>query len=147
MKRNFVFHKKALVAVSLIFFSSLPTLGYSSNAVEPERITGPAQSSKTVTCMIQDDLGPVAGANVTVKGTTVGNISDEDGKVTLQNVPSGSVIVISYIGYVTKEITVGDADLYEITLKEDTQSLEEIVVVGYGTQKKVNLTGAVVSVN
>jgi TonB-linked SusC/RagA family outer membrane protein len=110
-------------------------------------IMGPAQSGKTITCIIQDDLGPIIGANVSIKGTTIGNISDVDGKVTLRNVPPGSIIVISYIGYTTKEIPVGESDLYNVTMVEDTQSLDEVVVVGYGTQKKVNMTGAVSSVN
>ncbi|MDR0700421.1 MAG: TonB-dependent receptor [Tannerella sp.] len=147
MKKNIVFYRKALVAVSLMLFGSLSMSSYSSDTVKPESIMESAQSGKTITCIIQDNMGPVTGANVSIKGTTIGNISDMDGKVTLQNVPSGSVIVVSYIGYVTKEITVGESDLYEVTMVEDTQSLDEVVVVGYGTQKKANLTGAVSSVN
>ncbi|MDR0574651.1 MAG: TonB-dependent receptor [Tannerella sp.] len=147
MKKNFVFYRKALVAASLMLFGSLSTPGYSSNRIESESIMEPAQSGKTITCVVRDNMGTVTGANVTIKGTTIGNISDIDGKVTLQDVPPESVIVVSFIGYVTKEIPVGTADLYEITLVEDTQKLEEVVVVGYGTQKKANLTGAVSSVN
>ncbi len=147
MKKNIVFYKKMLIALSLMFFSSFMIMGYATNVTGSERITAPAQSGKTITCLIQDDLGPVTGANVSIKGTTIGDISDMDGKVVLQHVPSGSVIVVSFIGYVTKEVPVGDGDSYRIMLVEDTQSLEEIVVVGYGMQKKVNLTGSVSSVN
>jgi TonB-linked SusC/RagA family outer membrane protein len=136
-----------LIAVSLIFPGLLPVPAYSADAVESEYTTEPAQTGKTVTCIIRDDEGPVVGANVSVKGTTIGNISDPNGRVTLQHVPQGAVIVVSYIGYVTKEITVREAETYEVVLDEDTQALDEVVVVGYGTQKKVNMTGAVSSVN
>jgi TonB-linked SusC/RagA family outer membrane protein len=137
-----------LIAASLIVAGSLPMPAYSSDAVETASIMEPAQAGKkTITCIIRDDAGPVAGANVSIKGTTIGNISDPEGKVTLQNIPSGSVVVVSYMGYVTKEITVGVEDTYRITLDEDTQALDEIVVVGYGMQKKVNMTGAVSSVH
>ena len=64
------------------------------------------QVGKTVTIMVQDEMGPVAGANVVVKGTTNGNISDMDGKVVLQNVPNNSTLVISFIGYTTQEVKV-----------------------------------------
>lgn len=66
----------------------------------------PDQVGKTVTIMVQDEMGPVAGANVVVKGTTNGNISDMDGKVVLQNVPNNSTLVISFIGYTTQEVKV-----------------------------------------
>lgn len=146
MKKNIVFYKKMLIALSLMFFSSFMIMSYATNVTGSERITAPAQSGKTITCLILDDLGPVTGANVSIKGTTIGDISDMDGKVVLQNVPSGSVIVVSFIGYVTQEISVGDSDFFEVMLAEDTQKLEEVVVVGYGVQKKINLTGAVSSI-
>lgn len=100
-------------------------------------------SSKKVTGTVVDVAGvPVIGANVMVKGTTNGTITDMDGKFTLE-VPEGAVLQVSYIGYTNQEVVVGKNTILTITLKEDTQSLDEVVVVGYGTQKKVNLTGAV----
>lgn len=97
----------------------------------------------TVSGVVSDNLGPVAGAAIIVKGTTNGNVTDLDGRFTLSGVKKGDVLVISYIGYTTQEVTyTGQASL-QIKLAEDTQKLEEVVVVGYGTQKKVNLTGAV----
>lgn len=99
------------------------------------------QGTVKVTGVIKDVAGePVIGANVVVKGTTNGIISDIDGNFTL-SVRSGDVLVISYLGYQTQEITVGRKTNFNIILKDDAKSLDEVVVVGFGTQKKVNLTG------
>ena len=88
----------------------------------------------------------VAGANVVEKGTTNGTITDMDGKFTL-NVSPNAVLVVSFIGYTEQQITVGNQTSFKIQMKEDSQALDEVVVVGYGTQKKVNLTGSVSSVD
>lgn len=105
------------------------------------------QQAKTVTGIVKDASGlEVIGANVLVKGTTNGVITDLDGKFSL-DVPVGSVIEISYIGYVTQEITITEqTGELNIILKEDAQSLEEVVVVGYGVQKKKLVTGATLQV-
>lgn len=101
------------------------------------------QVSKKVTGVIKDQNGePIIGANVVEKGTTNGIITDLDGKFSLI-VSDNAVMQVSYIGYVAQEITVGNRSVWDIVLKEDSQSLDEVVVVGYGTQKKVNLTGSV----
>ena len=101
------------------------------------------QATKKVTGKVVDATGlSVIGANVYEKGTTNGAITDIDGNFSL-NVPKGASIVISCIGYNTQEIVVTSNSHYEVVLTEDTRGLEEIVVVGYGTQKKVNLTGSV----
>ena len=102
-----------------------------------------SQQSGKVTGTVEDDLGPVAGASVVVKGTTNGNITDMDGNFTLEGVKNGDIIQISFIGYTTQEIPYTGQSTLQIKLAEDTQKLEEVVVVGYGVQKKVNLTGAV----
>lgn len=97
--------------------------------------------------IVVDQTGiPVIGANVSVKGTTNGTITDVDGKFEL-NVSEGDLLVISYIGYVSQEIPVGNKTNFRIVLKEDTQNLEEVIVVGYGVQKKVNMTGAVAAIS
>ena len=97
--------------------------------------------------VVKDALGQtVIGASVLVKGTTNGTITDFDGKFSLSNVKKGAIIQVSFVGYITQEIK-WDGRTVTISLKEDTQALEEVVVVGYGTQKKVNLTGAVASVS
>ncbi len=100
-----------------------------------------------VTGVVSDDTGePVIGANVLVQGTTIGAITDIDGRYML-NVPEGSTLVISYIGYTNRQVKVNAAGKYDIRLKEDSEMLSEVVVVGYGTQKKANLTGSVASIN
>ena len=105
------------------------------------------QQTKRITGTVKDATGmDVIGANVIVKGTTNGVITDLDGKFSLEAAP-GSIIEISYIGYMTQEIpvTAQTSDL-QITLKEDSQSLDEVVVVGYGVQKKKLVTGATLQV-
>ena len=84
---------------------------------------------------------PLLGVNVVVKGTTNGTITDLDGKYVLEVEPN-AILVISYIGYVTQQ-TPASGNVMNITLKEDTQNLDEVVVVGYGTQQKKDITGSV----
>ena len=99
--------------------------------------------SKTVTGVVVDAAGvPVIGANVIVKGTTVGTITDFDGNYSLE-VPENAVLQISYIGYLTEEVTVGNKSSINVTLKEDSQALDELVVVGYGTMRKSDVTGSI----
>ena len=99
---------------------------------------------RKVSGVIVDEAGePVIGANVLVKGTTNGVITDIDGNYFLNDVPDDAVISISYIGYQPKEFKAGSKELAKVVLQEDSEQLDEVVVVGYGVQKKVNLTGAV----
>ena len=106
-----------------------------------------AQQQKTqVTGTVTDANGePIVGANVVEKGTTNGTITDIDGHYTLSGV-SGKTLLVSYIGYISQEVAVKEGAPVNVKLLEDTQKLDEVVVVGYGTQKKINLTGAVASV-
>ncbi|MDY3964434.1 MAG: carboxypeptidase-like regulatory domain-containing protein, partial [Candidatus Cryptobacteroides sp.] len=97
-----------------------------------------------VTGTVTDQVGPVIGASVVEKGTANGTMTDIDGHFSL-NVSKGSVIVISSIGYATQEITVGDRTDFTVKLAEDNEFLDEVVVVGYGTMKKSDLSGASVS--
>ena len=109
----------------------------------------PTTSQNRVRIMgtIVDATGtPIIGANVAVKGTTNGTITDMEGRFSLE-VELGATLEISYIGYLTQTIKVNSKDNLSIILKEDTKALEEVVVVGYGTQKKANLTGAVDVIN
>ena len=103
------------------------------------------QSTKKITGTVSDSQGPVIGASVVEKGTTNGVVTDFDGNFTL-NVKPGATLVISYIGYTTQEIAIGSQSNYNVTLEEDNTALEEVVVVGYGVQKKKLLTGATVQV-
>ena len=101
------------------------------------------QKKNTVSGVVLDPTGmPVIGANIMVKGTTSGTITDMDGKFSL-DVDKDATLVISYIGFASQEIKVGNQTKLSISLKEDSEALDELVVVGYGTQKKVNLTGSV----
>ena len=96
-----------------------------------------------ITGKIIDDQGEgVIGANVMEKGTTNGTITNMDGEFSLE-VPNKAILQISYIGFNTQEIPVNGQKTFTIRMTEDTQSLDEVVVVGYGTQKKLNVTGAV----
>ena len=78
---------------------------------------------------------PVIGANIMVKGTTNGTITDMDGKFSL-DVQKGATLVVTYVGYTNQEISVGNQNTLSITLKEDSEALDELVVVGYAVQKK-----------
>ncbi len=101
------------------------------------------QSGVTITGVVTDNTEPVIGASVLVKENQTGTITDFDGNFTLTHVPPGATLQISYIGYLTQEVKLGSERHLHIVLKEDSQTLDEVVVVGYGTQKKVNLTGSV----
>lgn len=106
-----------------------------------------SQQDKKISGIITDESGePAIGVNVTVKGTVQGTITDMDGRYSLE-VSADAVLVISYIGYQTQEISVKGKTALNVNLKVDSELLEEVVVVGYGVQKKANLTGAVSSVN
>ena len=105
-----------------------------------------SQQSKRVKGTVVDKNGePIIGANVVVKGTTNGTITDIDGNFSLE-VSDGALLDVSYIGYLNQEIKVGNQKQLAISLSEDTQNLDEVVVVGYGTVKKSDLTGSVSSV-
>ncbi|EDP72382.1 putative TonB-linked outer membrane protein [Flavobacteriales bacterium ALC-1] len=86
---------------------------------------------------------PLLGVNLLIKGTSIGASTDFDGKFTINDVPLNSVLVVSYIGFVTQEITITNSNPLTISLQEDAESLNEVVVIGYGTQKKKEVTGAV----
>ena len=120
-------------------------LGFSSQlyAVEGNSPLPAVQQAKKITGTVSDAMGPVIGASVVVKGTTNGVATDFDGNFVL-NVNQGQTLVISYIGYITKEVKVGAQSNYNIVLEEDKKMLDEVVVVGYGTMKKSDLAGATV---
>ena len=139
MNRNF--RKTALLVSAVAMFG----LGYSSNAYAAGAPQEVQQATKKITGTVVDAAGPVIGASVVEKGSSNGVITDFDGNFTI-NVKPGATIVISYVGYETQEIKVGNQSAFNITLKEDDALLEEVVVVGYGVQKKKLVTGATVQV-
>ena len=125
------------VCIQRMFMSLIFSAMYLLSFAQTRQISG----------MVKDMSGePVIGVNVSVKGTGNGSITDLDGKFTIPNVKEKDVLVVSYIGYLTQSVSVGKQTSFIITLKEDTQALDEVVVVGYGVQKKRDLSGAVSSV-
>ena len=138
---NFNFRKTALLlgACGLLSWSAATPAWAESTSVAS------VQQTKTVKGTVSDAMGPVIGATVMEKGTTNGAVTDFDGNFSL-NVKPGATLVISYVGFLTQEIAVGNQTTFDITLKEDSKSLEEVVVVGYGVQKKKLVTGATVQV-
>ncbi|MBJ6367189.1 SusC/RagA family TonB-linked outer membrane protein [Snuella sedimenti] len=109
-------------------------LGFSQN----QKITGTVTSAS--------DGMPLTGVNVVVKGTQAGAVTDFDGNFSLNNVAANSTLTFSYVGFKTLEVAINSKTSLSITLEEDTSQLEEIVIVGYGTQKKENLTGSISTV-
>ena len=138
-------NKKVRKTALLMGVMALLGLGYSSNAYAAGDVQNVQQATKKITGTVVDAQGPVIGASVMEKGTTNGTVTDFDGNFTL-NVNPGATIVISFIGYETQEIKVGNQSNFNITLNEDDAVLEEVVVVGYGTMKKKLVTGATVQV-
>lgn len=106
------------------------------------------QDDKTVSGIVKYANGePIIGASVAVKGTAVGTATDLDGQFSLSVPADATTLVISYIGMKTQEIAVKDGEIYNIVLEDNVSALEEVVVVAFGTQKKVNLTGAISSLS
>ncbi|WP_339874452.1 SusC/RagA family TonB-linked outer membrane protein [uncultured Algoriphagus sp.] len=131
--RNYLLKQKTFLLAMLLFYSCIVSV-----TAQTRTITG--------TVMDASYGGPVPGATVMVKGTTRGMSTDIDGKFSLELQPSDQILVISFIGYTTKEVEIGNSSDLTIDLEEDIQSLEEAVVVGYGTQDKKEITSAVVGV-
>ncbi|MDL2265892.1 TonB-dependent receptor [Parabacteroides sp. OttesenSCG-928-G07] len=141
------FWKKMFLGASLLLFGTGIALAADDVRVTSNVVVDGVQQGRTVTVTVLDNMGPVIGANVIVKGTTNGNITDLDGNAQLQNVPNNAVLQISYIGYTTREEAVNNRAAITVTLSEDTQALDEVVVVGYGTQAKKDITGSVAVVS
>lgn len=102
----------------------------------------------TVTGTVTDDYGdPLIGVNVLVRGTTTGAITDIDGRYSVAVSGNQSVLLVSYVGFLPQEITVGNQRTINVVMREDAQGLDEVVVVGYGTQRKSDITGSVATVD
>lgn len=118
-----------------------------SNAAKVEKQSVLQQNKIQLTGQVTDSFNePLVGVSITIKGFMQGTVTDIDGNYNLA-VETGNKLVFSYIGYISQEITVGSQNRINVKLLEDTQSIEEVVIVGYGTQKKVNLSGSVSSIN
>ena len=137
-----------LCGASLLLIAASPAMASGVDAMSTEGVAAVQQNGRTVTVTVNDAMGPVIGANVLVRGTTIGSITDMDGNAVIQGVPNGAVIVVSYIGYITQEINLPNGQsALTVELKEDAETLDEVVVVGYGTQAKKDITGSVAVVS
>lgn len=106
-----------------------------------------AQNSIAISGTVEDEMGPLPGVSVSIKGTTTGSLTDIDGNFSV-NVPDEKTnLTFSFLGYVTQDVTVGSTRDFKIVMKTDDYSLEEVVVVGYGTMRKKDLTGATASIS
>ena len=140
---NFKSREKLLASVA-----ALSLLGISPQQTFAAQITTnqAVQQTKKITGNVSDAMGPIIGATVKVKGTKNAAVTDFDGNYTL-NVGAGQTVEVTYVGYITKSFKVGGQNKYNITLTEDNNSLQEVVVVGYGTMKKSDLAGASASMD
>lgn len=137
--------KSACLTLCLVNYGGLVTYATLGDGEGQATVAVPQQEKKiTVTGFVKDASGePLIGVNVLVKGSTNGAVTDLDGKYSLRNVAPNAVIRISYIGYKTRNISLNGRSSLDVTLEEDGEVLDEVVVVGYGVQKKANLSGAV----
>ncbi|MCB0670132.1 MAG: carboxypeptidase-like regulatory domain-containing protein, partial [Saprospiraceae bacterium] len=133
----------------LMTFLCLVGLSYlqGSSLLAASEMSGEVAPFLTVTGTVTDEAGdPLPGATVLVKGTTNGTVSDFDGSFSLE-VNEGDILVFSFTGYGTQEVPVGTQTVFNVTLLEEASALDEVVVVGYGIQKKRDVTGAISTVD
>lgn len=116
-----------------------------SNGGANSLIATSVQQTKKVTGNISDSMGPLIGATIKEKGTSNGVVTDLEGNFSI-NVKPGATLVISYVGYNTKEVVVGNQTNIKISMEEEGHSLNDVVVIGYGTQRKEAVTGSVANV-
>lgn len=142
MKRFFL---KLLCFFVLIMITAV---SYKTEAKNTDFETTPSQQRQNpIRGVVYDALKePLIGVSVLIKGTTVGTVTDVDGTFSIEATPN-TIIEFSYVGYETKTITIKNSDFIEVILEENAKILDEVVVVGYGVQKKINLTGSVTTVN
>lgn len=129
---------RLLLTLTVLSFNSILYVSGKTESTETEAFF----QQQELKGQVIDEFGPITGASIVIKGTTRGTVTDINGNFTLE-VKNGEILQISFLGYITEELTYNGQATLTITLKEDILNLDEIVVVGYGTQQKVNLSGAV----
>ena len=132
------------VAICALFLGSGNVMAAQTASDDSQGVQEQMQSISVTVTVVDTKGEPIIGANVIEKGTTNGGITDLDG-VSKLNVKPGAILQVSFVGYTTQEVKA--TSVMKVVLKDDTELLDEVVVVGYGAQKKVNLTGAVASVD
>ena len=143
--RNVLIWKQVFVGASLLLYAGSPLMAAPEVGPTLSNVGASIQQEgRRVVVTVSDKTGPVIGANVVIKGTTNGNITDMDGRAVLENVPANAIVSVSYIGYNTMEVALksNQSDV-KVKLVEDTQALDEVVVTGYSTQAKKDITGSV----
>ncbi len=140
----------ALTCSIILGLSNITAYAYTHdealNSSNTETLSTTPMQQKRIQGTVVDELrDPLIGASITVKGTTNATMTDIDGKFSL-NANAGSVIVVTFVGYHTKEVSIDSKSNYDIQLESNSHIMDDIVVVGYGTMKKQNMTGAVSSV-
>ena len=132
------------VAICALFLGSGNVMAAQTASNDSQGVQEQMQSISVTVTVVDTKGEPIIGANVIEKGTTNGGITDLDG-VSKLNVKPGAILQVSFVGYTTQEVKA--TSVMKVVLKDDTELLDEVVVVGYGVQKKANLTGAVATVN
>ena len=133
------------VCVGLCSLFGLLAIPQTAMAAPDNQSAEAVQQSKKVTGYVGDSQGPLIGATVQVKGTSNGALTDLDGRFEL-DAPQGATLVVSYVGYVSQEVTVGASSNLSIILEEEGHNLNEVVVIGYGTQRREAVTGSVANI-
>src|SRR5690606_6532995 len=104
--------------------------------------------SNTITGKVTDDTGvPIPGATVVIKGSAVGTVTDIEGNYSLTLSANAETLVFSFVGMATQEVAIGNQNQINVTLEQDASDLDEVIVIGYGTQRKATLTGSIASVS
>ena len=136
MKMNFLRSSMRLCALPLSLAVISPAVATEESA-SAIGVNWVQQKGRTVKVTVKDAAGEIIGANVIVKGTTIGSITDMSGVAVIQDVPNGAILQVSYVGYTTVDVPLkNNQESIVVTLKEDAEALDEVVVVGYGTQAK-----------
>lgn len=145
--QNLLRVKFAALLLAPTFIATNAASAYDTDFLSSDEVSSINQE-KNINGVVLDNNGvPVIGANVLIKGTTTGTITDVDGKFSLNNVPASATLVVSYMGYHTLEVSANQPLPIRITLKEDQHALDEVIVIGYGTMKKSDVTGAISTVS
>ncbi len=138
---------KLLSVVLLTAFASLAAEG-DLPVTKPDQAVSPAEQQKKISGKVSDVAGvPIPGATIIVSGTTIGSTADIDGNFTLSVPADAKTLTVSFVGMIPKEVQIGNNTNFRITLAESTIGVEEVVIVGYGTQKKESVVGAITQVN
>lgn len=146
MKKNTVFI--SCLTLSLLSQVMVCNTVKASSRIEAQSVLQSGKTFPKVAGKIFDNNGdPIIGASVVVKGTSNGSVTDLDGNYAITNVPQGATLVVTYVGYKPKEIVANATTIKDIVLMEDSKTLNELVVIGYGTQRKADLTGSVANVD